>query len=682
MPNRADAQPHAATNGIDLFDAAPCAMVICDKQGYVQKYNTRFARLAGWEPGADKSEIQFKALLSRPSRFIYETNVLPPLHLAGTVHEVDLDIVGEGKQVQPVLATGTRVLGQDNTCLHYFSLTPSKGRREFSREHLEAKALVERNQNYLYLAEELAQVGQWHANLATQEVFWSPEVYSIHGCDPAAFKPDLEGALNFYHEDDQAAVREIIAAAIDSRKPFSFRKRLVRADQSGVRVVDAHGRYEYDRQGEPVGLFGVFRDVTELVRSQQSLEDSEARYRLLTERANDIIAIYDQAGTFEFLSSSIETVLGYSPESLIGRTVGDIIHPDDLKPTLEKCGQYVRAQEWDQPFRFRYRARHKDGRILWLEANPSVITDSDMQDVLRFQDVVRDVTQQVRTEAELRSSETRSRLLADNIPGLIGYWGRDLRCRFANMHYLEWFGHSPETLTGMSMRDLLGAELYAQNEAFITGALQGEQQAFERVLQKPTGESGVHWCQYLPDKDQDGNVVGFYVLLTDITALKLKDAALQESNALNSAVLSSTQYMVMATTTDGIVTVFNEAAQATLGYSAEEVVGKATPALWHDKAEVVARTEVVNRELGTSIEPGLAAIGVKSYLTGADEQEWTFTRKDGSRFPVSLNLTTLRDGSGQVTGYLGVGEDITSRKRAEEALKTSEETFQIGRAHV
>jgi len=673
MPNHAQSYP--TVNGIDLFDAAPCAMLICDKQGYVQKFNARFARLAGWEPGADKSAIEFKALLSRPSQLIYGSQILPPLDLAGSVEEVELDIIGEGEEVHAVLVTATQLRGQDDACLHYFSLTPAKGRREFGREHLEAKAVVERNQNYLYLAEELAQVGHWHANLTTQEVFWSPEVYSIHGLDPEAYKPNMETALNFYHEDDRAIVREIIATSIDSRQPFSFRKRLVSADRSGIRVVDAHGLCEYDHRGEPVGLFGVFRDVTELVNSQQSLEDSEARYRLLTERANDIMAIYDQTGTFEFLSPSVESVLGYSPESLIGRTVSEIIHPDDLKATMGKFGQYVRAQEWDQPFRFRYRARHKDGRILWLEANPSVITDSDTQAVLRFQDVVRDVTQQVRTEAELRSSETRSRLLADNIPGMVGYWDRDLRCRFANKPYLEWFGRSPETLIGTSMRDLLGEEVYALNGAFVTGALRGEQQAFERILRKPTGEAGFHWCQYLPEKDQDGTVVGFYVLVTDVTALKLKDAALQESNALKSAVLSSTQYLVMATTTDGIVTVFNEASQATLGYSADEVVGKATPALWHDEAEVVARTEELNRELGTSIAPGFATFCVKSDLTGSDEHEWTFTRKDGSRFPVSLNVTTLQDASGQVTGYLGVGEDITSRKRAEEALKTSEETF-------
>lgn len=673
MPNHASA--HSTINGIDLFDAAPCAMVICDKQGYVQKFNARFARLAGWEPGADKREIKFKSLLSRPSQFIYGSHVLPPLHLAGSVQEVELDIVGEDEEVQSVLVAATQVLGQDNACLLYFSLTPAKGRREFGREYLEAKALIERNQNYLYLAEELAQVGHWHANLTTREVFWSPEVYSIHGCDPETYKPDLDSAISFYHEDDQETVTGIIADAISAHRPFSFRKRLASTDHLGIRIVDVHGRCEYDHHGEPTGIFGVFRDVTEEVRSQQSLEASEARYRLLTERANDVIAIYDKSGTFEFVSPSIENVLGYTPESMIGTTVSDMIHPDDRSGTMALFRGFVRAQEWDQPFRFRYRARHRDGRFLWLEANPSAIIDPETGAVLRFQDVVRDVTQQVRIEAELRSSETRSRLLADNIPGMVGYWDSELRCRFANKPYLEWFERSPDTLIGTAMQELFDEEILKRNLPFVKGALRGEQQAFERMLPKPSGEIGDHWVQYLPDKDEDGTVIGFYVLVTDVTALKLNEAALQESNALKSAVLSSTQYLVMATTTDGVVTVFNEAAQATLGYSAEEVEGKATPALWHDEAEVVARTEALNLEFGTSIAPGFATFCVKSDLTGSDEHEWTFTRKDGSRFPVSLNITALHDGSGQVTGYLGVGEDITSRKRAEEALKTSEETF-------
>lgn len=673
MPNHT--HPHSSTNGIDLFDAAPCAMVICDKQGYVQKFNSQFARLAAWEPGADKRKIKLESLLSDTSQFIYGSQLLPQLHLVGNVPEVELDIIGEGGEVQAVLATATQVLGQDNACLHYFSLTPAKGRREFSREHLEATALIERNQNYLYLAEELAQVGHWHANLTTREVFWSPEVYSIHGRDPGTYKPDLDSAISFYHEDDREAVTSIIGDAISNHRPFSFRKRLAGTERFGTRIVESHGRCEYDRHGEPTGIFGVFRDVTEVVNSQQSLEASEARYRLLTERANDVIAIYDQFGTFEYISPSIENVLGYTPESMVGRTVSEIIHPDDRKTTLALFVRFVRAQQWDQPFRFRYRAKHKDGRFLWLEANPTAVIDPETQSLLHFQDVVRDITQQVKTEGDLISSEARSRLLADNIPGMVGYWDTDLRCRFANKPYLEWFGRSAETLMGTTMQELFGEETFERNQPFVKGALGGEQQAFESTMRKSSGELGNHWVQYLPDKDQHGTVVGFYVLVTDVTALKLKDAALQESNALKSAVLSSTQYLVMATTTDGIVTVFNEAAQATLGYRAEEVVGKATPALWHDPAEVVARTEALNLELGTSISPGFATFCVKSDLTGSDEHEWTFTRKDGSRFPVSLNVTTLQDGNGQVTGYLGVGEDITSRKRAEEALKTSEETF-------
>jgi len=673
MPNHA--QPRSTINDIDLFDAAPCAMVICDKQGHVQKYNTRFARLAGWEPGADKSEIKFKSLLSRLSQYIYESHLLPPLHLAGSVQEVELDIVGQGEEVQAVLVNATQVFGQDNACLCYFSLMPAKARREFNREHLKAKALIERNQSYLHLAEELAQVGHWHVNLATREVFWSPEVYSIHDCDPETYKPDLDSAINFYHEDDREAVTKIIADASGSREPFSFRKRLASTERLGIRVVDSYGRCEYDRHGDPVGIFGVFRDVTEAVNSQQSLKASEARYRLLTERANDVIAIYDRSGTFEFLSPSIENVLGYSPESMVGMKVSEIIHPDDRKDTLDKFGRFVRAQEWDQPFRFRYRAMHKDGRILWLEANPSAIIDPATQSLLHFQDVVRDITQQVQTEGDLIASEARSRLLADNIPGMVGYWDSQLRCRFANKPYVEWFERSPEALIGTTMLELLGEETFDRIEPFVRGALEGEQQAFENTLRKSSRVLGNHWVQYLPEKDQDGTVVGFYVLVTDVTALKLKDAALQESNALKSAVLSSTQYLVMATTTDGVVTVFNEASETSLGYSAEEVVGKATPALWHDPTEVVARTEELNRELGTSIMPGFSTFCVKSDLTGSDAHEWTFTRKDGTRFPVRLNVTPLHDASGEVTGYLGVGEDITSRKRAEEALKTSEETF-------
>jgi PAS domain S-box-containing protein len=138
--------------------------------------------------------------------------------------------------------------------------------------------------------------------------------------------------------------------------------------------------------------------------------------------------------------------------------------------------------------------------------------------------------------------------------------------------------------------------------------------------------------------------------------------------ALQNAILSSANYAIISTTPEGVVTTFNVTAERWLGYNAREIVGKTTPAIWHDAGEVVARAKILSDELRRTIEPGFESFVTKPRLGHVDENEWTFIRKDGSRFPVSLSATALFDKAGVITGFLGVIADITERKQAEAKL--------------
>jgi PAS domain S-box-containing protein len=123
------------------------------------------------------------------------------------------------------------------------------------------------------------------------------------------------------------------------------------------------------------------------------------------------------------------------------------------------------------------------------------------------------------TAESLAKSESFLRILADNIPGMVGYWTSDLRCSFANKHYLEWFGKTPEQMLGIRIQDLMGENLFKKNEQYIRAALRGERQEFERVLTKADGSIGYSWAHYIPDVEGI-RVKGFFVLVADITTFK------------------------------------------------------------------------------------------------------------------------------------------------------------------
>ena len=128
-------------------------------------------------------------------------------------------------------------------------------------------------------------------------------------------------------------------------------------------------------------------------------------------------------------------------------------------------------------------------------------------------------------DAALAESERFLRSLIDIIPGMVGYWTADLRCTFANTAYRDWFGRSPEQMRGIRLTDLLGETLFARNEPFIRAALAGEPQRFERTLTKADGSTGYTWAHYIPHW-VDGAVHGFFVLVSDITELKLQEQEL------------------------------------------------------------------------------------------------------------------------------------------------------------
>ena len=153
------------------------------------------------------------------------------------------------------------------------------------------------------------------------------------------------------------------------------------------------------------------------------------------------------------------------------------------------------------------------------------------------------------------------------------------------------------------------------------------------------------------------------------------EAKLQEITTLQQAILDSANYTIISTDTNGTITSFNTGAEKALGYAATEVIGVTTPVIIHDLEEVVHHAETLSQELGVSIEPGFETFIVKAKRGEIEEREWSYIRKDGSRFPVLLSVTALRAPTGTLTGFLGIGSDITARNVTEAALKESEERF-------
>ena len=142
----------------------------------------------------------------------------------------------------------------------------------------------------------------------------------------------------------------------------------------------------------------------------------------------------------------------------------------------------------------------------------------------------------------------------------------------------------------------------------------------------------------------------------------------RDLSSLQQAIFDGAHYAIISTTVDGTILSFNKAASRMLGYSQQELIGKMTPELIHDPREVSNRARELAAELGVTLKPGFEVFVAKVRQGMAEEREWTFIRKDGTRFPVLLSVTALRDEDGSINGFLGIASDISERKEARRAM--------------
>ncbi|MBE1441193.1 response regulator [Paenibacillus sp. OAS669] len=132
------------------------------------------------------------------------------------------------------------------------------------------------------------------------------------------------------------------------------------------------------------------------------------------------------------------------------------------------------------------------------------------------------------------------------------------------------------------------------------------------------------------------------------------------------AIINQNDYAIIVINTDYKITYFNRRAETILGYSADEVIIKESVFLLHDRQELEERAKRLTEELGVLVKPDISVFLTKSPRHDPKDYEWTYIHKNGTRFPVNLNVSPMRDQHGSVTGYVGIAHDIRLYKQTED----------------
>jgi PAS domain S-box-containing protein len=301
----------------------------------------------------------------------------------------------------------------------------------------------------------------------------------------------------------------------------------------------------------------------------------ETRFQSLAETAGDAILVAEMGAGIDYSNGTAERMFGYEAGELIGRSLTSLIERSQrdafktwLIETVAAAGQAVVSKRQMQ---------RKNGALLPVEVTASNWKVNDKRYVGL---VVRDITQHITALAQLEQAKSLFSNVLDNIPAMVGMWDSELRNRYCNREYEDWFGVTAETAYGRHIREVLGEELYQLNIEHIGRALSGERVSFERVIRNHQGRSRYTQAHYLPDW-QDGVVKGFFVLVFDITPLHTARQALQHNLKLHDLIFNHAGVGIALTRNRRYERVSREFTRL-LGYEEGELDGESSARIFPD----------------------------------------------------------------------------------------------------
>ena len=152
--------------------------------------------------------------------------------------------------------------------------------------------------------------------------------------------------------------------------------------------------------GDIKGISVIIRDITERKKAEEALRKSEKRLRQITDNMTDVISLADIDMSLQYVSPSIKKIMGFDPQDIIGTSIFNYLHPDDLNYVMEVVSSAIRDNRSGD---LKFRCRHADGHYIWIEANGDLIYDEDgRQEGVVFGS--RDITRQKEAEEKLQKT--------------------------------------------------------------------------------------------------------------------------------------------------------------------------------------------------------------------------------------------------------------------------------------
>lgn len=343
---------------------------------------------------ADHSLFQFN---SSEALKMFKTSGLkiPFILVTGTVsEEFAVNILQEG---------ANDYLLKDNLARLPSAVLNSLEKYRLERERQEYLDSVIANETQMKEAERLAHFGSWEADATTGEVKWSDGIFRIYGYQPGKVKPGHDIILHHIHPDDRAAYQHALCSLLSEQDTYA----------SEIRIIDKKGNNKFvyfkivvkrNNQGQFTRLLGFMQDITEQIKAEESLRESNERYEFVNKATLDTIWEWNFITCSGLWGEGLFRTFGYPRNKVNYREnwLEDYLHPDDKERVSEKIKYHIKniLQNWQDEYRFRC----ADGSYKYVYDRGFILFD-DKGSPYRMIGAMTDITEKRKLEKELAEQE-------------------------------------------------------------------------------------------------------------------------------------------------------------------------------------------------------------------------------------------------------------------------------------
>lgn len=526
--------------------------------------------------------------------------------------------------------------------------------RDISDRRAAAEALADSEARYRLLAESSTDVV---IKVDRDDVvqYVSPSV-ARYGYAPE----ELIGVSGFdlVHPDDREKLVAIIqdlfkTGDVDPARDRCYR---LRAKGGGWAWFEGSPSVVKDEAGRPAAVISQLRDVSDRLAAERALAESEARYRLLTENATDIVSRCDLDGRFEYVSPSVKVVTGFEPAEVVGRPAIDFVHPDDRTRVELEVLESIQAPEGRQ---IEHRHLCKDGRTIWVQSRPRLARDPQSGRAIAITDVFRDITTRKAAEFALSESEARYRLLADNSSDVMVKVGADGVISFVTPVCERVFGFTQSEMIGAEMaRFIHPDDLQPLIDTVLALAAAGPGAAPVPVQFRMGARDGRWlWFEGRPriNFSETGEYLSVQDVIRDVTDRMAMEEALAESERRHRAIAENANDLISLVDRQGRLTFISASVTDILGYAPDELIGQSLVDYAHPD----------DREANRALLQDL----IGGRRPGGASQRYRLRHKDGRWIWLESMSTPLLNATGEVSEVIGVTRDVSAQIQIEADLR-------------